>query len=61
MCHAQDVVDHLSADVLLNLLDELKKRDKMRDLPSISSHFHYKFNKYNNKRPRMLDSIDHMT
>ena len=29
----------MSAHVLLNLLNELGKRDKMRGLPSILSHF----------------------
>ena len=29
----------MSAHVLLNLLNELRKRDKMRDLPSILSLF----------------------
>ena len=29
----------MSAHVLLNLLNELRKRDKMRGLPSISSLF----------------------
>ena len=44
----------MSARVLLNLLNELRKRDKMRGLPSILSLF-------NNTRARMLDSIYHMT
>ena len=50
----------MSAHVLLNLLNELGKRDKMRGLPSISSLFCNKFNKFNNTRARMLDSIYHM-
>ena len=29
----------MSAHVLLNLLNELRKKDKMRGLPSILSHF----------------------
>ena len=33
----------MSAHVLLNLLNELGKRDKMRGLPSISSIFHNEF------------------
>ena len=41
----------MSAHVLLNLLNELGKRDKMRGL----------LNKFNNTRARMLDSIYHMT
>ena len=51
----------MSAHVLLNLLNELGKRDKMRGLPSILSLFRDEFNKFNNTRARMLDSIYHMT
>ena len=51
----------MSANILLNLLSELEKRDKMRDLPSILSLFRNEFNKFNNTRARMLDSIYHMT
>ena len=51
----------MSAHVLLKLLNELGKSDKMRGLPSISSLFCNKFNKFNNIRARMLDSIYHMT
>ena len=47
----------MSAHILLNLLNELGKRDKMRGLPSISSLFRNEFNKFNNTRARMLDSI----
>ena len=38
----------MSARVLLNLLNELAKRDKMRDLLSILSLFRNKFNKFYN-------------
>ena len=38
----------MSAPVLLNLLTELRKRDKKLGLPSILSHFRIKFNKFNN-------------
>ena len=51
----------MSAHVLLNLLNELGNRDKMRGLPSILSFFRNEFNKLNNTRARMLDSIYHMT
>ena len=51
----------MSAHVLLNLLNELGKRDKMRGFPSILSLFCNEFNKFNNKRARILDSIYHMT
>ena len=51
----------MSAHVLLNLLNELGKRDKMRGLPSILSLFRNEFNQFNNTRARMLDSIYHMT
>ena len=46
---------YMSAHVLLNLLNELVKRDKMRGLSSILSLFRNKFNKFNNTRTRMLD------
>ena len=50
-----------SAHVLLNLLKELRKRDKMRGLPRILSLFLNLFNKFNNAGARMLDSIYYMT
>ena len=46
----------MSAHVLLNLLNELRKRDKMRGLSSINE-----FDKFNNTGALMLDSIYHMT
>ena len=51
----------MSAHVLLNLLNELGKRDKIRGLSSILCLFRNKFNKFNTTRVRMLDSIYHMT
>ena len=39
---------YMSAHVLLNLLNELGKSDKMRGLPSILSLFRNKFNNFNN-------------
>ena len=51
----------MSAPVLLNLLNELRKRDKMRGLLSILSLFRNTFNKLNNTGAQMLDSIYHMT
>ena len=50
----------MSAHVLLNLLNKLRKRYKMRGLPSILSLFRNEFNKFNNTRARMFDSIYHM-
>ena len=47
----------MSAHVLLNLLNELGKRDKMRGKPRIISLFRNEFNKYNNTMARMLDDI----
>ena len=38
----------MSAHVLLNLLNELEKRDKMRGLPSILHSFYTKWTKYEN-------------
>ena len=49
----------MSAHVLLNLLNEFGKRDKMRGLSSVFSLFRDEFNKFNNTRTRMLDSIYH--
>ena len=51
----------MSAYVLLNLLNELGKRDKRRGLPSILSLFRNELNKFNHTRVQMLDSIYHMT
>ena len=48
-------------NVILNLLNELRKRDKMRGLSSILSPFRNEFNKFNTTGARMLDSINHMT
>ena len=45
----------MSAHVLLSLINELGKRDKMRGLPRILSLFRHEFNKFNNTRGRMLD------
>ena len=50
----------MSAHVLLNLINALG-RDKKRGLPSIFSLFRNEFNKLNNTRARMLDSIYHTT
>ena len=49
----------MSAHVLLNSLNELGKRDKMRGLPSILSLFRNEFNKFNKTGARILDSIYH--
>ena len=38
---------YMSANVLLNLLTELRKRDKMRGLPSSLSFFRNEFNEFN--------------
>ena len=51
---------YMSAHVLLHLLNELGKSDKMRGLPSILSLFCNEFNKFNKTGARMLDSIYHM-
>ena len=51
----------MSAHVLLNLLNELGNRDKMRGLPSILSLSRNKFNKFNSTRAQLLASIYHMT
>ena len=51
----------MSTLVLLNLLNKLRRRDKMRGLPSILSLFRNEFNIFNDTRALMLDSIYHMT
>ena len=51
----------MSAHVLFNLLNKLRKRDKMRGLSSTLSLFRNKFNKFNNTGAGMFDSIYHMT
>ena len=43
----------MSAHVLLIFCNELRKRDKMRGLPSIISFFRNEFNKFNNTEARM--------
>ena len=50
----------MSAHDLLNLLNDLRKRDKMQCLSSILTFFATSFI-FNNTRARMLDSIYHMT
>ena len=50
----------MRAHVLLNFLNEFK-RYKMRGLPSILSLFCNEFNKFNNTRAPLLESIYHMT
>ena len=51
----------MSAPILLNLLNKLRKRDKMRGLPSILSLFRNEFNKCNKRGARMLDFIYDIT
>ena len=43
------------------MFKELGKRDKMQGLVSILSLYRKEFNKFNNTRAPMLDSIYHMT
>ena len=49
----------MSDQVLLNLSNKLRKRDKIRGLLSILSLFRNQFYKFNNTGTRMLDSIYH--
>ena len=48
----------MSAHVLLNLLNELGKRDKMRGLPNIYSLFRNEFNKFKSTNVRFYLSYD---
>ena len=50
----------MSADVLLNLLNELGEKIRCETLPSILSGFPNEFNKFNNTGARMQDSIYQM-
>ena len=47
--------------VSFNLLNELRKKDKMRSLASILSLFRNEINKFKNTRARMLDYFYHLT
>ena len=47
----------MNAHVLLNSLNELKKRDNMRVLPSILSLCPNEFNKFDDTEAQVLDSI----
>ena len=51
----------MSDQVLSNLFNHLRKRDKKQGLPSILSTFRNEFNKHNNAGARMLESIYHTT
>ena len=51
----------MSAHVLLNLLNELGKGDKMRGLTGILSLFRNEFKKFTKTVVRMKDYIYHMT
>ena len=48
----------MSAPVLLNLLNELGKRDKMRGLPSILSLFRNEIQQYKSTNVRFYLSYD---
>ena len=48
----------MSAHVLLNLLKELRKSDKMRGMPSILPLFHNEFSqRYNGRHIRYLPNL----
>ena len=51
----------MSAHVLLNLLNQFRRRNQMQGLPSILSRFRNELKKFNNTGAGMLDSIYHMT
>ena len=51
---------YMSAHILLNLLNKLRKSGKMGGLSSILSLFGDQFNKFNNKVAWMIDSVYHM-
>ena len=51
----------MSAQFLLNLLNEVRKRDKKRSLSIILCLFRNKFNNFNHTGASMIDSIYFMT
>ena len=51
----------MSACVLLNLLNELGKSNKIRGLPRILLLYPNSFDKFNITQAQMLDYIYHMT
>ena len=50
----------MGSHVLLDLINELRKRDHLQGLPGIYSLFRNEFNKFKYTRARMLVSIYHM-
>ena len=44
----------------IEFIKRVEKKDKMRGLPSILSHFRKELNQFNNTRARILDSVYHM-
>ena len=54
-------ISYTSAHVLLNLLNEMSKSDKMRALSIILSLIRIGFDNFNNAGAQMLDSIFHRT
>ena len=52
---------YMSVHALLNLLNQLRKRDKMQGLTSILSLFWNMFKKFNNTGAQMFDSAYHRT
>ena len=51
----------MSADVLLNLLNPLRKRENMLETPRILNLSLNSLNKFNNADARMINSIYHVT
>ena len=51
----------MSTHVLLNILNELEKSDKMRGLVFILLLYRNEFNNLNNKEARLLDYIYYMS
>ena len=55
----RQIGSYMSAHVLLNLLNELGKRDEIRGLPSILLIFCNEFNKFHNTGERIVHCIYH--
>ena len=59
--YIQAYIKNMNAHVILKLLNELRKSDKMRGLPSILSLFRNEFNLFNTTGVQMLDTVYQMT
>ena len=59
--HSPYNIKDLTCSYFFEFIKPVGEKDKIRGLSSILSLFRIEFNKFNNTRAQMLDSIDHMT